>query len=270
MRKALIAGGALALALTLGACGDDNKSGGPLGEQPGGTSEGGVFKDARGLIGAAKEGTSKAKSVKFTMDGTMGGQQMKGNGEAAFDGSASKTTMIMQLGGQQIEVRQLGNTMYMKGVPGTDPSKPWMKMQIDKIPGLSESMQRSDPSKVLDYLLEAGAEIKKTEKTEVDGQPATHYSIEVDTKKFLEKMLGQAMPDSAAGNLPAKMQVELYVNADNLPVRVDTDMGTMGKMTTKYTDWGTPVTVEEPPAGQVGEMPGGGAPSGPPSTAPSN
>lgn len=269
MRKALIAAGALALALTVGACGDDKKSGSPIGGDNGGTGQtGGIFNDAQSLVDAAKEGTQNAKSVKFTMEGTTAGQTLKGQGAAVFDGANTKMSMTMDMMGQQIEVRLIGTTMYMKmpaGMPGADPSKPWMKLDLSGMPGAGQ-IENSDPTKMLETMLAAGAEIKNSEQTELDGQQVTHYSIEVDTAKMMEKMGG------ASGQVPSgmeKMPMEVWINAENLPVQVEVDMAGQGKMTMKYSDWGSPVTVEEPPADEVGELPGGGLPGAggtPPST----
>lgn len=262
MRKALIAAGALALALTVGACGDEKDPGTATGGtgtgQTGG--QGGVFNDAQSLVDAAKEGTSAAKSAKFTMEGNVAGQALKGSGAGVFAGSESKMQMTMEVMGQSIEMRQIGTTIYMKmptGMPGADASKPWIKMDTSGMPGVSEQMDKSDPTKILEYMVEAGAVIKSTEQGQVDGQPATIYKLEVDTAKMMEKMGG-----GAAGQAPPagmeKLPVELAINGENLPVQVAIDMGaSMGKLTMKYSDWGSPVTVEEPPADQVGEMPGG-------------
>lgn len=253
MRKALIAAGALALALTVGACGDE-KSGSPTGGQTGGQ---GVFNDAQSLVDAAKQGTSSAKSAKFTMDGNVAGQALKGTGAGVFAGSESKMQMNLEVMGQSIEMRQIGTTIYMKlpaGMPGADASKPWMKMDVSGMPGVSEQMEKSDPTKILEYMVESGAEIKSTEQGQVDGQPATIYKLEVDTAKMLEKM-GGGMPGQAPPAGMEKLPVEIALNGENLPVQVAIDMGAqMGKLTMKYTDWGAPVSVEEPPADQVGDM----------------
>src|SRR5690606_23277264 len=90
-----IAAGALALALTVGACGD-NEGGTPTGDngQSQNTGQSGVFNDAQSLINAAKEGTAKAKTSKFTMDMTMGSMlSMKADGEAEYAGENTKMAM---------------------------------------------------------------------------------------------------------------------------------------------------------------------------------
>lgn len=256
MRKALIAAGALALALTVGACGDED-TGSPTGDTGTGQTGGaGVFNDAQSLVDAAKEGASTAKSAKFTMEGNVAGQKLTATGAGVFAGSESRMQMTMEVMGKSVEMRQIGTTMYIKmpsGAAGADPGKPWMKMDLGGIPGVSEQLDRSDPTKLLQYLVEAGAEIKGSEQGQVDGQQVTTYKLEVDTAKMMEKMGGGTGQAPPAGM--EKLPVELSINSENLPVLVSMDMGdTMGKLTMKYSDWGTAVTVEEPPADQVGDM----------------
>src|SRR5690606_41890520 len=106
MRKALIAAGALALALTVGACGD-NEGGTPTGDngQSQNTGQSGVFNDAQSLINAAKEGTAKAKTSKFTMDMTMGSMlSMKADGEAEYAGRSEERRVgkSVDIGGGRI------------------------------------------------------------------------------------------------------------------------------------------------------------------------
>lgn len=303
MRKALIAAGALALALTVGACGD-NEGGTPTGDngQSQNTGQSGVFNDAQSLINAAKEGTAKAKTSKFTMDMTMGSMlSMKADGEAEYAGENTKMamnmTMNMNIPGAgssvpkdlKMEMVMVDKTVYIKmpeGMPGADASKPWMKMPIDQLEGgqgaqFSQSMEFSDPAKTLEMIKENG-KINATEQTEVDGQPATKYSVELDFAKLAQKM-GQQMPQGM--NIDS-VPMDVYLNADNLPVQIEMNLGKImkdvasqsgqqlpegmdqAKMVAKYTDWGAPVNIQAPPQDQVSDsMPGmGGMGSTPPST----
>lgn len=301
MRKALIAASALALALTVSACGDEAKKGSPIGQPPvsAPADNTGLFNDAQSLVDAAKEGAAKAKTSKFTMDMTIGSMMsMKAEGQAEYAGTDTKMAMTMNMdmsgvpgaGGQgnmAIEMILLDRNIYMKMPQGMGGSaeKPWIKMSLDQMGGggaqMEQSMQFSDPTKTLEMIQENG-EILNTEQTTVDGQPATKYSVELDAAKLMEKM-GQQMP----GNVKIdKLPMDVYLNADNLPVQIEMDMGKMmkdiaeqsgqpmpsgmdsAKMTAKYTNWGEPVDIKAPPADQVNEgglpgMPGG---STPPST----
>lgn len=301
MRKALIAASALTLALTVGACGDDKKEASPTGgTNTGQTGEqGGVFNDAQSLIDAAKEGTAQAKTSKFTMDMRLGSMlSMKAEGSAEYAGENTKMAMNMTMdmsgmpgaagnqGELSMEMVLIDQTMYMK-LPeglGGDADKPWMKMSIDEMGAaggqFKQSMEFSDPAATLAMIQENG-KILSTEQTTVDGAPATKYSVELDAKKLFEKMgQGQSMP---AGVNIDSLPMDVYLNAENLPVQIEMDLGQLmkdvaeqtgqplpegmenGKMTAKYTNWGEPVDVQAPPPDQVSEqsIPGMGSGSTP-------
>lgn len=259
MRKPLLVAGALSLALVLGACGgeedDTSKGTGTAATSASSQPDGGTAGDAASMFDAVKQGTQSAKSAKFSME-IVGGQQGAqqgggGSGEAIFDGADTKISMTMQGGGQEMELRMIGTDVYLKGMPGADQSKPWVKMSFESIPGFKEQMENSDPTKMIENMKAAGAELTGQKKAQLDGQPVTHYSFEVDLQKMTERMTGQKAGGPAGQK---KMPIDIYLNADNLPVQIDVDMG-QGKLRTKYTDWGTPVKIETPPESEVGEMP---------------
>lgn len=265
MRKALIAAGGLVLALTLGACGDNGIAGS-------GTA---AFDNAQSLVAAAKESTAEAKTAKFTMDFSFGGQSMNASGEGRFDGVNSAMKMAMQMMGQNMEMRLVDETMFLKvpgGMPGADASKPWIKMSMADLPGgNTAALENSDPAKMLETLVQSG-EITSTEQTELDGVDTTHYTINVDVAKMLESVgendprIQEKMKEMGMKTMP----MELWLNPDNLPVQVVMDMSEMmgklakesggsvpsgpAKMTMKYTDWGTEVDVDAPPADQISDF----------------
>lgn len=300
MRKALIAASALALALTVGACGDE-KTGTPLGGDKG-TAEvpntgGGLFNDAQSLVDAAKEGTAKAKTSKFTMDMNMGSMMsMKAEGQAEYAGADTKMAMTMnmdmsgmpggggQAGGLAIEMIMIDRKIYMKMPAGMggDASKPWMAMSMDDLGAggaqFGQSMEFSDPAKTLEMIQQNG-KILNTSQTTIDGQPATTYEVELDVAKLMEKM-GQSMP---GGIKIDAIPMKVSLNSDNLPVQIEMDMGALmkqaaeqsgqsmppgmddAKMVAKYTNWGEPVNIQAPPSDQVNEggIPGMPTPSTP-------
>lgn len=272
MRKALIAAGGLALALTLSACGDKTIGGSPST----------TFTDAPALAAAAKESASEKKTAKFTMDMNMGFMSMKGNGEARYDGANSEMSMTMDAMGQQMEMRLVDRTLYMKmppGMPGADPAKPWAKMSLEELGGsganLDQMLEQSDPTKMLEMFQETGT-ITNSEETTLDGQSAVHYTVEVDFEKVLEKLgAGAAMgADELKNSGIDKMPVDVWLSEDNLPLQIEIKLGEMmkkaagksaegiptslnmdnAKMTMTYSDWGAPVNIEAPPADQVSEQ----------------
>lgn len=283
MRKTTLVAGAAALVLTLSACGggDENAAGnGGSGEGNGGgngASVGNMFEDASTLADAASQSTSAKKSAKFDMTMEFGGQEIETKGEGEFGGEP-KISMTMSMpggGGQEIETRMIGKTVYMN-MGGN-----WMKTSLDQLgQGGAQSAEMNDPTKLLEFAQKAG-KITGSEKTTLNGEPTTHYTIDLDFQKLSQEagQLTGASKDMLEG-IDAKVPMEVWLDGDELPVKMTMDMGEMMKkvaekaggnasqmaqggmtMEMNYSDWGTPVNVEEPPADQVQEMPTGGMPN---------
>ncbi len=266
MRTSVLAAGGVALALALSACGgDSNDTGLPIGNGDGGS---GQFQDLSSLIASAQEQANKSRSSNFTMEMDMAGTKMQAQGQGVYAGDDTAMTMTMDMQGMSMEVIFVDKTMYMKMPEGMnpDPSKPWVKMTADH-PAMAgqnfdQMTEQSDPTKTLEQLQQAGGEIKSTKQTQLDGQQVTQYTVELDLSKA-GAMLGD---ESAAAAIPegTLIPVELYMNGDNLPVRIEMNMDAVAqsagapggaKMVMTYSDWGTAVDIQAPPADQVGEMP---------------
>lgn len=270
MRKTALAAGGFALVIALTGCGGGDTSGSGSGD---GASP---FGSALELANAASAQTEQSKSSKFTFEMSMAGQQFSGSGEGSYAGEDAAMSMTMDMNGQTMEIRLVDQAMYMKlpqGAAMTANGKPWVKISADGDDPMSKAMgdsfdqmaKQNDPSKILEQIEKAGT-ITGTEQVELNGEPTTHYSIKLDMKKLAEKM-----PDSAgakaverAGGKIDTLPMELWLNSDQLPVKIVMDMSKIaevagkpaagGKMTMKYSDWGAPVNVEAPPADQVGEF----------------
>ncbi|MFD8499488.1 hypothetical protein [Amycolatopsis sp. NPDC059657] len=287
MRKAALVAGGAALVLALTACGGKTDGNGTAAPAPGGEQKDAIsalFSDPIQLADAAKAGTEKSKSSKFTMETAMAGITMKGSGQAEYSGANSKMAMTMDMMGMQIEMRLVDKVVYMKMPEAlrakSGMTKEWAKVSLDDAAASKQAfgadfnqlLEQNNPAKTLEQIKDAGT-IKKSEKTTLDGQPVNHYSVDLDFEKMKNNM-PSGIPAEAVDQLKGKnliIPMELFVNADNLPVKIEMDMGPMMKeiagdspqakqmgemkMTMKYTDWGGPVDVQAPPADQVGDMP---------------
>ncbi|MGC7097194.1 hypothetical protein ACPZ19_21180 [Amycolatopsis lurida] len=275
MRKTALAASGFALLLALTACGSESTptTNNPAAPQADSKPTSSLFNDAQELVRAASSKADQAKSAKFTIDMDMLGQKITGSGQGSFEGANSKMTMSMQMMGMSIEMRMVDGVVYMKLPEGQAPSgKPWVKLDGADSAELGQAMnqaEQSDPRKILEMVQKAG-KITKSESATLDGQEVSHYFVDLDLKKAgglggaSEKDLAQ-LPDGIV------VPMELWLNAEQLPVQVSMDMGAMmqkvaeqsgqkmpggnAKMTMKYSDWGSPVEVEAPPADQVGTMP---------------
>ncbi|WP_024874840.1 hypothetical protein [Saccharomonospora piscinae] len=268
MRTSVLAAGGVALALALSACGGDSDSNSADGGS-GGNANNAQFSDISQLVASAQEQASVSKSSKFSMEMDMAGMKMQANGEGVYDGADTRMRMTMNMQGMDIDMIFVDQTMYMQ-MPenmNPDPSKPWIKVTEDASAAMGQNFdqmtEQNDPTKMLEQIEQAGGKITNTEQTQLDGQDVTHYTIEMDLSKASGMMGGDA---GAAASFPegTMIPMELYLTGDNLPVQIVMDMSSLSeqfggtgnmKMVMKYSDWGTPVEVEAPPAEQVGEMP---------------
>ncbi|MFI6031275.1 hypothetical protein [Amycolatopsis magusensis] len=275
MRKTALAASGFALLLALTACGSESTptTTNTAAQQADTKPASSLYNDAQELVRAASARADQAKTAKFTIDMDMLGQKITGSGQGSFEGANSKMTMSMQMMGMSIEMRMVDGQIFMKLPEGQAPSgKPWVKLEGADAAELGQAMdqaEQSDPRKMLEMVQKAGR-ITKAEPATLDGQPVSHYFVDLDLKKA-GGMGGASEADLAQLPDGIVVPMELWLNADELPVQVTMDMAAMmqkmseqtgqqlpggnAKMTMKYTDWGSPVDVEAPPADQVGTMP---------------
>ncbi|HKS44772.1 MAG TPA: hypothetical protein VJT49_06570 [Amycolatopsis sp.] len=276
MKKSALLAGGLALVITVGGCGARTENGqatGPNGQ----TSSASLFGDAQELVRAATSKTEQARSSKISMVETVGGQRITAEGQGRYDGANTAMDITMNALGQTEEIRLVDRTMYIKlpesvraQVTG---GKPWGKISTDGALGkqfsdLLDRAQQNDPSKTLERIQQAGT-ITKSEKTTLDGQPVSHYWIDLDFAKAAKNLGASGLSDAQLRQITSKVKsvpLELWLNADQLPVQLTEDLGAVMKavgapanaqdvqMTIKYSDWGTPVEVQAPPADQVKEI----------------
>lgn len=290
MRKTVVAAAGLALVLTVAGCGS-KEAGTPVAadNNSASTGDGGsggglkIFGNALDLAGAVNN-NSKAKSAKMSIDmasagGTGAAANMNIHGSGAFKVDGTNLAMQMSMDMSSIgtmEMRIVDKALYMKipanlaGQGGLSADKPWFKISADGTDPLSKTLgpmienmsANFDVSKQMEQIKAAGT-ITKSAKETLDGQETTHYWITVDMAKAAKSLTDPDMrklAEQAASSAGMKsLNEEFWVNSDNLPVQVvvatPISAGQSANVTVKYTDWGSPVDVQAPPADQVGELP---------------
>ncbi|MFC0436287.1 hypothetical protein [Kutzneria buriramensis] len=254
MRKS-VAGAALLL-MTLGAC-SAQTTGSPA-PAPGGQPAASTETDAVQLVALAKTSTSKSRTVKIDATVDTSGQHVTMTGQGAFGGDSSQMEMQLGTTAGALEMRLLDKVVYLKPPAGAQSrlgtDKPWIKLGGSDDPlsqlidgGLDQLATQNDPTTFLNQISQGG-KITKTEKTTLDGQPATHYTIDVDTAKAKADL-----PPQLAGAV-SPMTVDLWLNGDNLPLQVNAVAGNTYAAKIHYTDWGGKVDVQAPPADQVADL----------------
>jgi hypothetical protein len=275
MRKTGIALSALALAVTLGACGD-NGSGGTSSSGTTGTGADAPAAAAN-LVDLAKsigDQTVEKNSAHMKIIAEAAGQDINGEGDLQF-GSADNAALTMDMSTPQgsLSMVFVDGILYMKLPQPAEAGKPWLKIdpnsdsEIAKALGnMSDQLsQNADPRASLQKFEKSG-EITATKEEELNGVQTTHYTITVDVQKMADSQADPDQKKAMQDAIDAGMKdfpVDVWVDRENLPVRfameTPTPDGAGGMTSVKiqvdYSDWGKPVNVTAPPADQVAELP---------------
>ncbi|TDC96055.1 LppX_LprAFG lipoprotein [Actinomadura sp. 7K507] len=177
-------------------------------------------------------------------------------------------------GGEQ---RLVGQNMYIKLPAPTDgggvqSSKPWVKMSLDAIGqksgsgiGFDKLLQESRDMDPLQntVLLTASKDVKKVGEETVDGVETTRYTGTYRTEDAIAKLPAEsqdAYRKSVGASGMSQAHFDLWVDDEQLPrklaVKADRSAAGSMAMTITYRDYGKPVQIAAPPAGQVTDMPG--------------
>jgi hypothetical protein len=218
-------------------------------------------------------GTYKADT---TASMEVSGQSVEMQGTGEFDSKAQRGHMsfITSIAGQKLDMEMVFAIpvvyiRYPAGLlPGVPEGKPWVKLDLEKLGrqaglDLGQLMQagQSDPSQGLQYL--KGAEdIEAVGDEEVRGVQTTHYTGLVDLRRLAEEdpALKESTDQLIEQTGITRIPVEVWIDDDGLVRRMKQTMhaaaGGQGipmdmTTTTELYDFGTDVSVEEPPADQV-------------------
>ena len=272
MRKFAFAAVGTALALSLVACNGTN--GTATGQGQGGNGNGGglsIMSNVADLASQVDKGASSSNSAKITLDATMQGQAIKATGEYQLKPSVAMD-MTMNTPEGAMHMVLVDNVLYIQ-LPESERSqmggKPWVKISangddpVSKMLGsmLSTVSDNVDVTKQIEQIKNAGT-ITKSAQENLDGQQVVHYWIDVDVQKLAAQQTNEVMKsalESLAKQGTKTLKYEMWVRGDGLPAKFTTQMpvgaGQPVAVTVGFTDWGKPVSVQAPPADQVGEMP---------------
>ena len=201
-----------------------------------------------------------AGSFTFTTTSDSAGQAQEMTGEARFgdDGVEMKASST---GAQAMDLILVDKTMYMKS-PALGAGDKWLKIDLSDPSSLFGMIGKATDPEVMFKAMEAPKKLELVGSEEVDGVETNHYRITMDPTSYLKAM---DFPAAMAEMLPKELVTDMWVDADNLPrkfeqtVEVKAPNGgpsTTGNTQGTYSDFGTDVDIEAPPASEVTEQPG--------------
>ncbi|MGW3864138.1 DUF7537 family lipoprotein [Streptomyces sp. NPDC005047] len=238
----------------------------------GGSGEGGQGQDTK-AVRAAYDKTAEAGSARMTIDMqlTAGEQRIATDGEGTLDLAEGNSVMTVTAQNKKIEQRVVDQVLYQK-VPGQNAGgKPWIKIDLKKVAqqqGLG-SQQLGDPAQTAAYAKAiTDKDVKKVGSEKVDGAETTHYQVSVDVAELpggelMRQQLGPTLPMQVwlddDGRL-RRQQIDMTVKAP-ASASAKPDGGSSPKelkMSTvmNFSDFGTEVDAEAPPAAEVTDMTG--------------
>lgn len=196
-----------------------------------------------------------------------GGQGLKVSGDVDAGESLEELQLAVQveMGGKgSIELRLVEGAAYVKLPAMLAPpnAKPWVMVDLrdpnNPIGSMFEQLIASlDPSK-FEELYDAVEKLENMGREDVNGIDTTHYQVTVDTAKIFEVMdLGKVSGvdlDDILKDMPTSLSSDVWVDDDALLVKTVSEFsGSKSEM--YYSNWGEPISVRTPPAGQVGKLP---------------
>ncbi|MGW2043770.1 hypothetical protein ACWCPF_01125 [Streptomyces sp. NPDC001858] len=262
------------------ACGNSGKSGADN-----------VSRSAAQVLTAAFEKTAEAKSARVTMTMSMpaaleDGGDMKMTGIMGWDPTVMDVTMSGSAlaadpdAPERMRMILRDNVMYTDmgaDSPAEMDGKRWMKMDFAALAEASgdaelqkqmtsglESMNQ-DPTEQLALLLDS-PNLKRIGSEKIDGTQAEHYKGTLTVKEMLDSgnsldVLKPKERDKLLKGIEKAgitgYDTEVWVNEDDLPVRMDVGMDTPEgdlKMSMTFSDYGTKAEVEVPPAAETFDM----------------
>lgn len=231
-------------------------------------------------VAQAADASGRTSGVKVGVDATIEGPQgevpMTGSGEMDMRGQRGQFTYDIQ--GQ--EMRQVMDrfTMYMQSPQfdaALEDGKEWAKLDMQRASkefgidlGAVQQPGSGDPRQMFSQLKAMAGEIEKVGTEEVRGAETTHYAGNVELDRIPEtlppdrraaahKSLDRAREISGLEDYP----MDVWIDEDDhvRRMRIRMDMKVLQQeismdMTMEFFDYGSPVSIDLPPEGDVQDL----------------
>lgn len=203
------------------------------------------------LVKAGLANTTTAHES-LTMKSDLGGD-LSGEGDVDYTTSPPSTAMTMtspMSGDGDMDIRLVDGVMYLKagGLSGgkflkmdlSDPTNPLGSLSLQ----LDPAQAFASFGKAVDSVTFVGTE-----------GSLERYRVVVDYAAMMKAMSQDIPSGTGIPNMPKKLTYDMLLDDQHRINEMDIDMGSLGQMTLKLTDFGTDVNIEAPPANQVTQMP---------------
>jgi hypothetical protein len=271
------------IALCLSACGSSSGSSSPSATK---TTSG---NDALAVVAAAFTKTSAVKSARVAvtyqvLSGTAtssSGINERGTGSGVINFATNQADLtVNEPTGQSTEERLISNVAYVKLPPALTTTIPqlrgktWLRQPLSPTDGGAlgfgtSGSSPSNPTSILQLVSKVSDSVSKVGTASVRGTPTTQYRATVNFTKAAAK---QGVPATQIQTLEKVLgtntfPVDVWIDAQGaarrlqfqfpLPEVTGSASGQSGKITETLDlfDFGIPVTVQTPPASQVGQLP---------------
>jgi outer membrane murein-binding lipoprotein Lpp len=223
-------------------------------------------------VRAAYDKTAEAESARMTIRTKLSaeGKTITSDGEGVVDLAEGDSVMTVTAQDKSIEQRVVDQILYQKASGQKAPGgKPWIKIDLKKVAaqeGLS-NQQIGDPAQTAAYAKAiTDRDVTKVGTEKIGGTDTTHYKVSVDVSELpggeqMSKQLGPTLPMQVwlddEGRL-RRQQIDMTIKAPaSASAEPENSVAPQQlKMSTvmEFSDFGTEVDAEAPPAGQVADM----------------
>jgi len=200
------------------------------------------------------------KTVAFDVLAT-GAESLSGTGVAKGSGTSSDLKIDVKISGRDLGIVKTGPTVYFK-TPTPIGGKAWLRISTNPQDPLSRIYSQAflgldnlaDVPRIASFVKGMGA-FTEAAKEPVDGVGTTKYIAQPPPAQAIKMLSGPYQSLNTAALAQARTTVALWVDDEGL-LRRSTVVFTVrnvppAQTLVSYKNWGQPVTVQAPPAGQV-------------------
>jgi len=216
----------------------------------------------------AKTLSANTADVAYALDiGGAAPASVNGGGSVDLATQGSNLSLTYSVGGQSFPeqiVYDGGQGFYDLGaiVHYVTPGYDWVSMDLapggSGVPGIGVGGVLADPSALVSLLQASASSAREVGRVQVDGAPATEYSISLDQAALTPVLASAALPSYVHTASYTQLNEQAYVDGTGHVSRIvavgtypDSGQTMTASTTLDLSHYGTPVSVAPPPPPQV-------------------